>query len=108
MSFARNTPIQFLPGIGQRTAQVMHRLGIHTAGQLNTVPEEMLIELFGPSIKRILQFVSVRSVRSEASYKAAPTASTPSYNHLYAAPTAPRSASFLKRMRTAMKLAAFL
>lgn len=57
MSFAQNTPIQFLPGIGARTAQVLHELDIHTAGQLARIPEKMLIELFGPSIRSVLMLV---------------------------------------------------
>lgn len=54
MSFASNTPIQFIPGIGNRTAEVMHTLGIHTAGHLYRMPEGVLIELFGPSIRSVL------------------------------------------------------
>ncbi|MBI2410499.1 MAG: hypothetical protein HYV32_01200 [Candidatus Kerfeldbacteria bacterium] len=57
MSFAQNTPIQFLPGIGVRTAHVLHELDIHTAGQLARIPEKMLIELFGPSIRSVLMLV---------------------------------------------------
>lgn len=57
MSFAQNTPIQFVPGIGWRTAQVMHDLGIHTVGHLDHIPENILIELFGPSIRSILNLI---------------------------------------------------
>lgn len=57
MSFAHNTPIQFVPGIGWRTAQVMHTLGIHTVRQLHTIPENILVELFGPSIRSVLSLV---------------------------------------------------
>lgn len=62
MSFAYNTPIQFLPGIGWRTAGVLHELGVHTAGQLSRVPDQMLIELFGPSIRSVLKFIEVKPV----------------------------------------------
>lgn len=59
MSFAKNTPIQYLPGIGWRTANVLNDLGIHTAGQLRNVPDALLIELFGPSFKPVLRNISV-------------------------------------------------
>lgn len=59
MSFAKNTPVHFLPGIGSRTAQVLHDLEIHTAGQLNNVPDKILIELFGPSIRSILNMLEI-------------------------------------------------
>ncbi len=68
MSFASNTPIQFIPGIGNRTAEVMHTLGIHTAGHLYRMPEGVLIELFGPSIRSVLdtmtRFTTTRSTTS--------------------------------------------
>lgn len=60
MSFATNTPIQYLPGIGWRTATIMHKLGIHTAGQLDNIPEGVLVELFGPSITAVTRIVRVR------------------------------------------------
>ena len=28
------TPIQFVKGVGERRAELMHRIGIHTAGDL--------------------------------------------------------------------------
>jgi nucleotidyltransferase/DNA polymerase involved in DNA repair len=59
MSFANNTPVQYLPGIGWRTANVLNDLGIHTAGQLHRIPESVLIELFGPSIRSVLRNVDV-------------------------------------------------
>lgn len=57
MSFATNTPIQFLPNIGNRTAKILHELGVHTAGQLKSIPDEMLVELFGPSIRQTTNLV---------------------------------------------------
>lgn len=62
MSFANNTPVQYLPGIGWRTANVLNYLGIHTAGQLNRIPESVLIELFGPSIRSILRNIHVTAM----------------------------------------------
>jgi len=58
MSFSTHTPIQYIPGIGWRTAKVMHELGIHTAGQLQHMPESILIELFGPSIRTVIETIT--------------------------------------------------
>lgn len=57
MSYASNTPIQYLPNIGNRTSKILHALGVHTAGQLKSIPDEMLVELFGPSIRQTTQIV---------------------------------------------------
>ncbi len=46
-----------LPGIGRRTAKVLHRLQIHTVGQFKSMPERVLVELFGPSISAVHQAV---------------------------------------------------
>lgn len=46
-----------LPGIGKRTAQVLRSLDIRTIGQFKRVPEKMLIELFGPSIRSVYLYV---------------------------------------------------
>lgn len=59
MSFAQNTPIQYLPNIGNRTAKILHQLGVHTAGQLKSIPEEMLVEIFGPSIRLTTSYVQL-------------------------------------------------
>jgi nucleotidyltransferase/DNA polymerase involved in DNA repair len=93
MSFAKNTPIQFIPGIGWRTAEVMHDLGIHTVGHLIHIPDNMLVELFGPSIRSILQMVG-------------PTthAVAPSVPHTVAK-TKP---SFTQRLRIATRVMAML
>ncbi len=76
MSFANNTPIQYLPGIGWRTANVLNDLGVHTAGQLHRIPESVLVELFGPSIRTITRNVQISNVdlaRSESNRFAART-----------------------------------
>lgn len=54
MSYSKysNVPINLLPGIGCRTAKVLQKLEIKTIGQFKQMPEKILIELFGPSIKR--------------------------------------------------------
>lgn len=56
-SHASTVPIQMLPGIGRRTAQVLHRLQIHTVGQFKSMPTQVLVELFGPSINGLHQAV---------------------------------------------------
>lgn len=59
MSYSSNTPIQFLPNIGNRTSKILHELGVHTAGQLKAIPDEMLVELFGPSIRQTTGLVQL-------------------------------------------------
>jgi len=46
-------PIELLPGIGRRTALCLKKLEIKTIGQFKQMPEKILIELFGPSIKTV-------------------------------------------------------
>ncbi|MFH0818736.1 MAG: hypothetical protein V1898_01955 [Patescibacteria group bacterium] len=46
-----NIPIELMPGIGTRTAKVLRKLEIRTIGQFKQMPEKVLVELFGPSIK---------------------------------------------------------
>lgn len=50
-SHSSTVPIDMLPGIGRRTAKVLHAFQIHTIGQFKSIPERVLIELFGPSIR---------------------------------------------------------
>lgn len=70
MSIASNTPVQFIPGIGRRTAAVLHDLDIHTFGQLARVPKQVLIELFGPSIVSITDFrVAKQQIEKQTSLK---------------------------------------
>ena len=96
MSFAQNTPIQFVPGIGRRTAKVLHELGIHTAGQFNRMPNRVLVELFGPSIKAVINTVSTPTQRAQRSTK---------NNANQKAASKPK---FMKRIRLAAQLAAVL
>ena len=56
-SYSSTVPIQMLPGIGRRTAKVLHSLQIHTVGQFKAMPERVLVELFGPSISNVHQTV---------------------------------------------------
>lgn len=54
LSATSNVPIEFMPNIGKRTAKVLRSLGIGTIGQFVQLPERLLIELFGPSIRSTL------------------------------------------------------
>lgn len=54
LSVTSNVPIEFLPNIGKRTAKVLRSLGVGTIGQFVQLPERLLIELFGPSIRTTL------------------------------------------------------
>ncbi len=64
MSYSKksNLPVEYLPGIGKRTARVLKALEIRTVGQFLNTPEKVLVELFGPSIKRAYA-QPVRSVK---------------------------------------------
>lgn len=55
MSYSKQSavPIEMLPGIGTRTAKVLKKLEIKTIGQFKQMPETVLVELFGPSIKKV-------------------------------------------------------
>lgn len=66
MSFSHtsNVPIHMLPGIGKRTAQILQSLGIRTVGQFKQLPEGLLVEIFGPSIRSIHQYVRGASQKS--------------------------------------------
>lgn len=59
MSFSHfsTVPIELLPGIGPRTATVLHKLDIRTVGQFKNTSEKILVELFGPSIRSVHHFV---------------------------------------------------
>jgi nucleotidyltransferase/DNA polymerase involved in DNA repair len=55
-----------LPGIGHRTAQVLRSMHIRTVGQFKSLPEQMLIEIFGPSIRALYNHVQgIGSRRSD-------------------------------------------
>ena len=103
MSFAHNTPIQFVPGIGWRTANVMHTLGIHTVGQLHTIPENILVELFGPSIRSILSLVGL----SRLSAKQSQSIEHVHVGHQHAAP-AKEKPTLRKRLRLATQVMSLL
>lgn len=56
-SHTSTVPIEMLPGIGRRTAKILRTLQIGTVGQFKQLPERILIDLFGPSIKPVHQMV---------------------------------------------------
>lgn len=63
MSFSHFSavPIELLPGIGPRTATVLHKLDIRTVGQFKNTSEKILVELFGPSIRSVHNYVQGKS-----------------------------------------------
>jgi nucleotidyltransferase/DNA polymerase involved in DNA repair len=103
MSFAQNTPIQFIPGIGWRTAEVMHDLGIHTVGHLGHIPENILIELFGPSIRSILNLVG----QAAPARRVGPTPDDAAFRASNNTP-AKSKPSFTQRLRIATRMMAML
>lgn len=51
-----STPIDFVPGVGKRTAQVLHQMGVHTVRQLADIPDGVLEHIFGPSIQVVMAY----------------------------------------------------
>lgn len=96
MSIAANTPIHFIPNIGSRTARILHELGIHTASQLNNVPDSMLVELFGPSIRTVTRHIRVTPPIEERFVNEDVKSAATEY--------AANQKSFSKRLHAAMKL----
>lgn len=60
-SSTSSVPIEMLPGIGHRTAKVLRAWKIATVGQFKQLPETVLIELFGPSIRPVYYAVQGRN-----------------------------------------------
>ncbi len=52
-SFLAPLPVAKLPGIGKKTEQILNGLGVHTIGQLATMPLDMLKSHFGVAGERI-------------------------------------------------------
>lgn len=67
MSFSSTStvPIEMLPGIGRRTAKVLRSMHVLTVGQFKTVPEKLLVEVFGPSILSLYSIVSPKISRGD-------------------------------------------
>lgn len=63
-SSSSTVPIEMLPGIGRRTAKVLRAMQVRTVGQFKALPEALLVELFGPSIRSVC--VAVRGQRSQS------------------------------------------
>lgn len=53
-------PIQFIPGVGKRTAQILHQMGVHTVGQLADIPDGVLEHIFGPSIHLVMDLARTK------------------------------------------------
>lgn len=62
-----STLIDFLPGVGKRTAQILHQMGIHTVGQLAHIPEGVLEHIFGPSILMVIGLARSKRLASSPS-----------------------------------------
>lgn len=105
MSFAKNTPVQFIPGVGWRTAKVLHELDLHTAGQLNYMPEKVLVELFGPSIRSVLTTLhsSTTAIKKTVRRQSSQTFTTAQVNGKVKSALIIKSdkKSFLKRLQLA-------
>lgn len=56
------TLIDFLPGVGKRTAHLLHTMGVHTTGQLSSIPDGVLEHIFGPSIRQVQEFARKRGM----------------------------------------------
>lgn len=68
MSYSKksNLPVEFLPGIGKRTAKVLKSLDVQTIGQFKRMPEGVLVELFGPSIRKTYYIVHQKKKQKKA------------------------------------------
>lgn len=70
--FLRPLPIEKLPGVGPRTAQVLQSLGIMTVGCLADLPGEQLQQVFGQSgyaLQRAACGISTSEVETESTPK---------------------------------------
>jgi nucleotidyltransferase/DNA polymerase involved in DNA repair len=63
-SYSSTVPIEMLPGIGRRTAKVLRSMHVRTVGQFKVLPERMLVEIFGPSIRSLYQHVHGTAAKS--------------------------------------------
>lgn len=87
-SSTSTVPIEMLPGIGRRTAKVLRSMHIRTIGQFKTLPEKMLVEIFGPSIRSL--YTAVHGME----YTPAPVRTTKTIKNL----------SFTKKFRLATQV----
>lgn len=83
-----------LPGIGKRTAKILQSMDIHTIGEFKTAPEKLLVEVFGPSIRKIYSAVN-------PAYHTRTTPHTTSS-------VQPRKLNFTKRIKAAGLMLTFL
>ncbi len=54
--FLAPLPVQKIPGIGRVNKRILNEIGIKTIGQLQTVPEEYLITLFGQNGRKFAAY----------------------------------------------------
>lgn len=57
-----NTPIQYIPGIGRRTARILHQLGVHNIQKFEEIPTNVLVEIFGPSIRSVVERAHIQTM----------------------------------------------
>ncbi|MFH1171615.1 MAG: hypothetical protein V1778_03695 [bacterium] len=55
---ADQSPIFDIPGIGRRTAHVLHDAGVRTVGSFVNLPDFLLEQTFGPSLPLLRQRVA--------------------------------------------------
>jgi len=55
--FLAPLPVEKIPGIGRVNKRVLNEMGITTVGQLQTVPEEYLVTLFGQNGRKFAAYV---------------------------------------------------
>lgn len=95
-SSSSNVPIEMLPHLGLRTAKVLRSWNIRTVGQFKQLPERVLVELFGPSIRGV--YYDVRGINyikeSVARKKMSQSSALPSQRSTNAM-------SFLQKLRLA-------
>jgi DNA polymerase IV len=71
LSFLHPLPVQALWGAGEKTVEVLHRLGARTVGELARIPPEVLERVLGEAASRHLSELSHgRDVRDVVPYEA--------------------------------------
>jgi DNA polymerase-4 len=71
LSFLHPLPVQALWGAGEKTVEVLHRLGARTVGELARIPPEVLERVLGEAASRHLSELSNgRDVRDVVPYEA--------------------------------------
>lgn len=55
LQLSPDLPILTVPGIGRRTARLLEEAGVRTVGQFLALPDFLLTQTFGPSLKAVRQ-----------------------------------------------------